>query len=117
MYYKREVSISRMFPLQLFRRLAQTGPWLEKRSSHGACVLNYDQKFPQLLVFGGLDVDNKTNGDMWLLSVNHGTWTRITFFLMRRNVLPLGSTLTTLPYSTTTISTVNWLQQKPSILI
>ena len=27
-------------------------------------------------------------------------------------MLPLGSTLTTLPYSTTTISTVNWLQQK-----
>ena len=53
------------------------GPWPKKRSSHTACVLNYNQEFPQLLVVGGLDENTQPLGDMWLFSVDHGMWTKV----------------------------------------
>ena len=58
------------------------GPWPKKRSSHTACVLNYDQEFPQLLMTGGLDVNTQALGDLWLLSVDHGMWIKVVIWIL-----------------------------------
>ena len=77
-------SESDIVKLQNFRKIKKFGPWPERRSSHAACVLNYDQEFPQLLVAGGLDNNKDPIGDLWLFSVDHGMWMKvynIIFFL------------------------------------
>ncbi|XP_064393444.1 uncharacterized protein LOC135340943 isoform X2 [Halichondria panicea] len=53
-------------------------PWPVGRSHHAACCLNYGQDHPQLLMYGGLDNDGKTLGDMWILNVDTGKWTEVT---------------------------------------
>ena len=62
---------------QNFKKMKKYGPWPKKRSSHAACVLNYDQEYPQLLVAGGLDENTQALGDLWLLSVDHGMWIKV----------------------------------------
>lgn len=57
--------------------MRQYGPWPKKRSSQAACVLNYGQPFPQLLMTGGLDNNTAPLGDLWLLSVDNGTWIKV----------------------------------------
>ena len=64
-------------PFQNFRKMRKYGPWPKKRSSHTACVLNYDQEFPQVLIAGGLDENTQALGDLWLLSVDHGMWIEV----------------------------------------
>ena len=44
------------------------------RSLHAACCLNYGEEHPQLLVSGGLDGDDNTLRDLWVLDVERGTW-------------------------------------------
>ena len=70
-------TLKRLTFIQNFQRLKKYGPWPKKRSSHAACVLNYDQEFPHLLVTGGLDENAQPLGDLWLLSVDHGTWNQV----------------------------------------
>ncbi|CAI8057997.1 Adagio protein 2 [Geodia barretti] len=60
-----------------FKKMRKYGLWPKKRSSHAACVLNYDQEFPQLLMTGGLDENIQALGDLWLLSVDLGIWIKI----------------------------------------
>ena len=50
------------------------GPWPQERSCHAAVCLNYGQQYPQLLVTGGLDKQNKQLADVWILDVERGTW-------------------------------------------
>ena len=49
-------------------------PWPEERSRHAACCLNYGQQFPQLLMTGGGDRQNKPLGDVWILDIERGNW-------------------------------------------
>ena len=49
------------------------------RAGHSACCLNYGEDHPQLLVYGGLGNDNNTLGDMWILDVDTGKWTEVSF--------------------------------------
>ena len=65
---------------QNFKKMRKYGLWPKKRSSHAACVLNYDQEFPQLLMTGGLDENIQALGDLWLLSVDLGIWIKAYFF-------------------------------------
>ncbi len=58
-------------------KLVQGEPWPVGRSSHAACCLNYGQDHPQLLMYGGLDNDNKTLDDMWILNADTGKWTEV----------------------------------------
>jgi hypothetical protein len=60
-----------------FQRMRKYGPWPQRRSSHAACVLNFDQEFPQVVVAGGLDENTQALGDLWLLSVDHLMWMKI----------------------------------------
>ena len=69
--------IERYLFFQNFKKMRKYGPWPKKRSSHAACVLNYDQEFPQLLVAGGLDENTQALGDLWLLSVDQGMWIKV----------------------------------------
>ncbi len=55
----------------------QGEPWPVERYGHAACCLNYGQDYPQLLVYGGEDNDDKTLGDMWILNVDTGKWTEV----------------------------------------
>ena len=56
--------------------------WPVGRSVHAACCLNYDQDHPQLLVYGGMDKDYKTLGDMWILDVDTVQWTEVSLVLL-----------------------------------
>ena len=47
------------------------------RMGHAACCINYGEQHPQLLVTGGLDNDDKTLTDAWLLDVDSGTWKKV----------------------------------------
>ncbi len=60
----------------------QGEPGPVKRSIHAACCLNYGQDHPQLLVYGGLDNDNKTVGDMWTLDVGIVKWEEVSLVLL-----------------------------------
>ena len=53
------------------------GPWPEERSSHAACCLNYGQHFPQLLVAGGVDRQDKPLPDVWILDIERGRWRKV----------------------------------------
>ena len=56
---------------------AQGDQWPEARSRYSACVLNYGEEYPTVLVSGGLDKDRKVLGDMWILDVDSGKWTEV----------------------------------------
>ena len=55
----------------------QGEPWPVERSVHAACCLNYGKDQPQLLIHGGLGKGNKVLGDMWILDVDAGKWTKV----------------------------------------
>ena len=48
---------------------AQGDQWPEGNSSHSACILNYGEKYPTVLVSGGVGEGNKALGDMWILEL------------------------------------------------
>ena len=56
---------------------AEGAPWPAERSTHAACCLNYGQDHPQLLVTGGLDRNDNTLNDMWILDVKSGRWREV----------------------------------------
>ena len=51
--------------------------WSCARECHAACCLNYDEEHPKLLVSGGVDEEGKILGDMWILDINSGKWTKV----------------------------------------
>ena len=61
-------------------QLKQSGPWPEGRAGHAACCLNYSQQYPQLLVSGGLDRQNRPLGDVWILDVERGNRRKVRIF-------------------------------------
>ena len=62
------VNVFIMYFTQNWRKLNKLGDglWPEERSDHASCCLNYGQQFPQLLVSGGLDRQNKPLADLWI---------------------------------------------------
>ena len=73
------VYVFMMFLPQNWRKLNKSGdgPWPEKRFYHAACCLNHGQKFPQLLVSGGLDRQRKPLADLWILDIERGNWRKV----------------------------------------
>ena len=63
------------------------GPWPEVRSYHAACCLNYGQQYPQLLVYGGLDIEDRPLEDVWILDVERGNWRKVRYSLPDEHVL------------------------------
>ena len=51
--------------------------WPLGTSSHAACCLNYGEEHPQLLVTGGVDKNDNTLQDVWILDVNSGRWREV----------------------------------------
>ena len=47
------------------------------RSSHAACCLNYGDDQPVLLMTCGVDDNDNTLTDAWLLDVNSGRWREV----------------------------------------
>ena len=47
------------------------------RSWHAACCLNYGNDEPVLLMTGGVDDNDNTLTDAWLLDVNSGRWREV----------------------------------------
>ena len=62
------------------------GPWPEGRVSHAACCLNYGQQYPQLLVYGGLNIMGKALEDVWILAVERGNWRKVRYSLLDEHV-------------------------------
>ena len=62
--------------------------WPVERVSHAACCLNYGEEHPQLLVTGGVDKNDNTLQDAWILDVNSGRWREVS----NMNVWLAGST-------------------------
>ena len=60
----------------------QGEPWPVRRAGYAACCLNYGQDHPQLLVYGGVDNDVKTLGDLWTLNVDTVQWTEVSLVLL-----------------------------------
>ena len=62
--------------LQTWSKLSQSGggSWPEERSGHAACCLNYGQQYPQLLVTGGRNREDKPLSDAWVLDVERRQW-------------------------------------------
>ncbi len=52
-------------------------PWPVGRAVHAACCLGYGEDLPQLLVHGGVDDNMCTLGDLWVLNVDTGKWTKV----------------------------------------
>ena len=52
-------------------------PWPAERKYHAATCLNYGDHYPQLLVTGGVDKNNKTLSDAWVLDINSGKWREV----------------------------------------
>ena len=52
--------------------------WPVERCAHAACCLNYGEEHPQLLVTGGVDNNDNTLQDVWILDVNSGRWRKVT---------------------------------------
>ena len=71
--------------IQHWTQLKQSGrgPWPEERSSHAACCLNYGQQYPQLLVYGGRNRENRPSEDVWILDVGRGNWKNVRIFFTR----------------------------------
>ena len=66
------------FP-QEWTKLEKTegAPWPGERHSHAACCLNYGEKHPQLLISGGLDINDKSLADAWILDINSKSWNKV----------------------------------------
>jgi len=47
------------------------------RRNHAACCLNYSNDEPVLLMTGGVDNNNSTLKDAWLLEVNSRRWREV----------------------------------------
>ena len=47
------------------------------RDSHAATCLNYGEEHPQLLITGGVDNNDTTLQDAWILDVNSGRWREV----------------------------------------
>ena len=63
---------------QIWTKLNKSGAWPEERYTAGACCLNYGQRFPQLLVRGGLVVErNEPLADAWILDIRSGKWKKV----------------------------------------
>ena len=56
---------------------AQGDQWPEVRYDYSACCLNYGEDHPVVLVSGGLGTDINVLGDMWILEVDSGKWTKV----------------------------------------
>ena len=52
-------------------------PWPIARWGHAACCINFGNEAPHLLVAGGVDNDNNTLGDAWLLNVDGKSWKEV----------------------------------------
>ena len=67
------------FILQNWTKLNKSGggPWPEGRSHHAAVCLNYGQQYPQLLVTGGWDRQDKPLADLWILDIERGSWRKV----------------------------------------
>ena len=61
-----------------------------KRSAHAACCLNYGEEHPQLLVTGGMDNNDTTLQDAWILDVDSGRWRRVSGGDVHMNVYVLA---------------------------
>ena len=48
-----------------------------ERSSHAALCLGYGGDHPQLLITGGLGVDDKFLSDSWILDQQSGRWKEV----------------------------------------
>ena len=74
--------------LQNWRRLnrSEGGPWPEEREWHAACCLNYGEQFPQILMTGGLDKQNKSLADVWILDIERENWTKVRRYLVNIHV-------------------------------
>ena len=48
-----------------------------ERAGHAACCLNYGEEYPQLLVTGGVDKNDTTLQDAWILDVKSGRWREV----------------------------------------
>ena len=48
-----------------------------KRSDHRACCLNFGEDNPKVLISGGIDEGDNVLGDMWILDVSSGKWTKV----------------------------------------
>jgi len=47
------------------------------RRNHAACSLNHGNDEPVLLITGGVDDNNNTLKDAWLLEVHSGRWREV----------------------------------------
>ena len=67
------------FILQNWTKLNKSGggPWPEERSRHAAVCLSYGQQYPQLLVTGGWDRQDKPLADVWILDIESGSWRKV----------------------------------------
>ena len=67
------------FILQNWTKLNKSGdgPWPEEMADHAAVCLNYGQQYPQLLVTGGLDRQDKPLADVWILDIERGNWRKV----------------------------------------
>ncbi len=58
-------------------RSLEGGAMAVGRADPAACCIQYEEGRPQLLVTGGVDRDDKTLSDAWLLDVNPGSWKEV----------------------------------------
>ena len=70
---------SQIFSLQTWSNLSKSEDesWPEKRSKHAACCLNYGQQYPQLLVTGGVNTEDKPRADAWILDIERKNWRNV----------------------------------------
>jgi len=52
-------------------------PWPVGRTRHAACCLNFGEDEPILLMTGGVDGNDSTLKDAWLLEVHSGRWREV----------------------------------------
>ena len=68
-----------IFSLQTWSNISKSEgeSWPEERSNHAACCLNYGQQYPQLLVTGGGNTENKPIADAWILDIERKHWRNV----------------------------------------
>ena len=69
----------------------QGDQWPEARTDHSACCLNTGEDHPMVLMSGGLDKSNKILGDMWILDVESGKWTKVRMLVYSKFHIKLGT--------------------------
>ena len=72
-----------------------------ERVSHTACCLNYGEEHAQLLVTGGVDNNDNTLKDAWILDANTGRWVKVsadvhTNTRLRKSAVEINSEFTSL---------------------